>query len=112
MVAKGNFREPSVKACGVPIRTYYDWMRYARENPDPDSIFVKFSQALIAAENNAEIVHVERVDRASLMDADHSWKWLERKVPKRWSRDAKRLRDLEKMVAELLDDKRKREGGA
>jgi hypothetical protein len=84
IIKGGNYRCVAAEACGVAERTFAEWMAKGEEFPDSD--FGKFRQAVIAAENHAEMGMVSAVNVGALTDPKHAEWWLERKFPDRWGR--------------------------
>ena len=58
-------------------------------------------RAVQEAEAAAETQMVKLVTDAAKTDANHAWRWLERKHPARWGSQARELRELARTVAEL-----------
>lgn len=95
----GNYREPSAQYAGVAYRTFMDWMSKGKK--DGEGIYFEFSQAVIEAENRAEILAVTAVRKAGQADAKHYHWWLERKAPQRWGRNRLEIEMLQKQVDKL-----------
>lgn len=93
-VMAGNYLEPSAAACGIPVRTMYEWLSVAEEwegvpeeeIPEDRRIFSHFSLALKVAREAAQSKYLRMIERAAPAD----WKaaaWiLERTAPARYSR--------------------------
>jgi hypothetical protein len=113
LVAVGNYRAVAAGAAGASNRSFTRWCKEGRDDIEAgkeDTLHARFWLAILKAEKVAESVAVKRVELAARVDVNHCWKWLERKYPHRWGVNRNEFRDLAAMVAELLDDKRKREG--
>lgn len=98
-IRNGNYRETAAEWVGVPMRTFFNWLRRGRK--EPNSIFGRFLQAIQEAESAAEMKMVELVCKSALSDARHAQWWLERKFPKRWGSQKAEVRALERKIAEL-----------
>jgi hypothetical protein len=72
----GNFRETAARYAGVPPETLSRWL--ARDG--------QFRQAVLEAEQAAEILAVAYIRKAGETDPKHFEWWLERKFPERWGR--------------------------
>ena len=108
-IADGNYREVAAQAAGLPRTTLYRWLSEGKKQAK--GIYKEFMDAILKAEQDAEINAVKRIMEAGARDPDHLKWWLERKCPDRWGRerDRQRIRDLElslkeveKRLAELL----------
>lgn len=99
---EGNYRETCAAACGVPKRTFYDWMALAEEwtesqsesPPDPHTLLcLELAHALNCAEAQAEIGFLRVAARG-----EKGWvaamTILERKYPQRWGRSEKRYHQV------------------
>ena len=62
IIAAGNYACVAFNSCGVPERTYYQWLEFADrdEKLGKESIFTQLSQAIKRAESEAEMIAVER----------------------------------------------------
>lgn len=76
----GNFREVAAQWAGIAPETLSRWL--AR----PESRFVTFRQAVLEAEQQAEIRAVALILKAAETDPRNAQWWLERKFPERWGR--------------------------
>ncbi len=79
-IRKGNYREVAACLVGLAPETLSRWM--SRD----DQPYMDFRQAVLEAEQLAEMRAVELIMRAAAKDANHAKWWLERKFPHRWGR--------------------------
>ncbi len=98
---RGNFREPAARYAGVSFGTMCNWMSYGKKNPD--SIYGKFREAVILAEQEAELTVVDRIMRASESDLKAAFWFLERRFPERWSKDSFTVKQILREMAELKE---------
>lgn len=75
---RGNYREPVARFVGITERTFHGWM--ARGQAATEGVYHAFFQAVMKAEEEAEVLAVARVKNK------HPEWWLERKYPERWAR--------------------------
>lgn len=99
-IAGGNFREVAAEAAGVPLRTFYSWMRKGKAAPS--GAYAEFVQAVLEAERGAEIRCVRLVLEAAAADPRHAQWWLERKYPERWSAARGEIAELRRQVRDLF----------
>lgn len=79
----GNYRQVACAYAGIPSRTFSDWMRRGRE--EPEGPWGDFCRSVIETEKSAEIGMLALVLSAARTDARHAEWWLARKHPSRWS---------------------------
>jgi hypothetical protein len=79
-VRGGNFRDVAAQWAGIAPETLSRWL------VRPESTYVAFRQALIEAEQQAEIRAVALILKAAETDPRNAQWWLERKFPERWGR--------------------------
>jgi hypothetical protein len=82
----GNYQDVAANYAGIAAPTFYRWMEQGAD-PDSDTIYREFREAVEKAKADSEVRDVALIDRAA---ADGSWQaaaWkLERKYPNRWGR--------------------------
>lgn len=107
-LAAGVDRRHSCLRAGVADRTFRRWMRAGREGKE--DLFVSFLSAVMKAEADAVARNVALIQTAA---QNGKWQaavwWLERRHPDLYSSDRKRLRELERLLADVI---RERSGGA
>jgi hypothetical protein len=84
---KGGFIEPSVVSCGVPKRTFYDWMAKGKrdeEAGDTETVHAQFAWHVQVALAKAEIELIEKLQRESNQWKRYAW-MLERRFKDRWA---------------------------
>lgn len=79
-IRAGNFREVAAQWVGVSPANLSRWMTR------PGEPYETFRQAVLEAEQLAEIDAVALIMKAAKGDAKHAQWWLERKFPSRWGR--------------------------
>jgi transposase len=86
-IRSGNYAQVAAATAGITEQTFYEWLRRGRD--EPDGIYRRFADAVLAASGEAEQEKLERLRREALAD-DGDWKaaawWLERRFPKRWGK--------------------------
>lgn len=80
----GNYREVAARWAGIDPVTLTRWMRrgeQGRRGP-----YVQFCQAVLEAEQQAELRAVALIMKGAASDPNHAKWWLERKFHERWGR--------------------------
>lgn len=83
-IRDGNYREVAAQWAGVSPETVSRWMRRGEREGKGD--YYEFRQAVLEAEQHAEIVMVRLVRAGANTDPKHAEWWLERKAHDRWGR--------------------------
>ncbi len=102
VVRKGNFRFVAAQYLGISQRTFLHWVRTAKDDikAERDTIYAQFLQAVMEAEQTAEISCVGSVWDKRKKDVKAAMWWLERKCP-HWSPLSSENRQLKKELAEM-----------
>ena len=86
-IRAGNYVEPSCRACGIGITTYYEWMKKAEI--EPNSIYATFKKAIEEAEAEAEIA----IELEMRKKVPEDWRAgdtiLKKRFRKRWGDNVK-----------------------
>lgn len=99
-VAAGLPNKTAAELAGIDERTLYNWKRRGKAGEEP---FLQFLQSLRA--------HQARAVREAMQTINHAakrgeWRaaawWLERRHPDEYGSERKRIRELEKMLAEII----------
>lgn len=98
-IADGQTREVAARLANVSPASLYAWLKQGRE--DASGPFLEFLEAFRRAEAESEEQMVLAIRLAAVDDWRAAVAWLEKRRPKVWGRDARRLRDLEKKLVEL-----------
>lgn len=99
VVAAGNYREIAAHAAGISPRTLAGWV--AQGKKAKSGIHRDFLQAVLKAEQDAEIRMVKAIVDGAEQDPKHAQWWLERKAPERWGRDRQIIKELLDRVKSL-----------
>jgi transposase-like protein len=83
LLAAGNYRITAAGAVGISKKTLWSWLQIGKKAPSGWEH--EFYTAVVKAEKQAEIAHVQLISEAAKTDARHSQWWLGHKLPKRWS---------------------------
>jgi phage antirepressor YoqD-like protein len=98
-VRGGSFREVAAQWAGISPERLSKWLAH------PAAPYQAFRQAILAAEQEAEIAAVAKIIQAGQTDPKHLEWWLERKFPERWGRrdriEITVRQQAEKLAAEL-----------
>jgi len=100
-LADGLDRRNACESVGIGLRTFQLWLAKGRKGENPSCV------ALLAhvkkAEADAVAFHVGRIRLASQAGTwqASAW-WLERRHPNLYGSDRKRIRELEKLLAEVI----------
>ena len=86
---------------GIAERTFYEWMASGRKNETPE--FAAFYAAVKKAQADAVAANVMLVQIAA---REGTWQaaawWLERRHPDQYGSDRKRVKELERLLAEII----------
>lgn len=85
-VRTGNHWGVAAQLAGVKERTFWGWVKIARDHRRPPAIFSQLLQALHEADAAAEAVHVQNLMACMRKDWRASAWYLERKHRDRWGR--------------------------
>lgn len=89
-VRSGNSLSTSFRLAGINPDTGYEWMRFARENPDH---YFEYAHLLADIEEAQAAYEASRVSLISTAADTGSWQaaawWLERRNPETWGRHDK-----------------------
>jgi hypothetical protein len=93
---KGISRTDCFKLAGLHQDTGFDWLRWARQDPEKYPLLVRWSRLLERAEAQFNIDLVEVVTDAAMSRAPNTWQagmtMLERRDPENWGkRDTTRI---------------------
>lgn len=97
----GNFREVAAAYAGVAKRTFLDWMKAGKDNPD--SRMGEFRARVVEAEKGAELHAVATIIKAGGKDHRAMEWFLERKFPERWGRTAAQKHEVTGSIGVSLD---------
>lgn len=96
----GVDRRHACETVGISLRTFQGWLARGRRREAPFSTLLSHVKK---AEADAVAFHVGQIRKAS---EEGTWQasawWLERRHPDIYGSDRKRVRELERMVAELV----------
>lgn len=96
-IKQGNYRETAARFAGISVRSFYEWMK--RGNAEESGIYRELRDAVIEAEQEAEVLAVQTI--TSSKDPKHLQWWLERKFPARWGKLSDFMKKLQQDLAEL-----------
>lgn len=86
---------------GIGERTFYEWMASGRKNETPET--AAFYAAVKKAQADAVAANVMLVQIAA---REGTWQaaawWLERRHPDQYGSDRKRVKELERLLAEII----------
>ncbi len=82
-IRAGNYRNIAAAWAGIAAETLTRWME--RGETDASSPYGLFRQEVLEAEAEAHVRAVNRILKASKVDAKHAQWWLARKFPDQWA---------------------------
>jgi hypothetical protein len=101
-IAAGIDRKHSALRAGTSARTVRMWLQNARR-PRAKAEYVAFAAAMKKAEADAVARNVALIQKAA---QDGTWTaaawWLERRHPDLYGSDRKRVRELERLLADII----------
>lgn len=78
----GNYFDVACASVGISRNTRLDWLKKGSDKPN--SIYGRFSCAVLEAQANAEMMAVTRLNKLSTMSWQATAWTLQRRFPKRW----------------------------
>ena len=98
---RGNFRSVACAHARLSLKVFNAWMEAGEREDGTLSAADQFRCAVIEAETEAEMLHVESILNSG--DAEMQKWWLSRRHPKRWDKreTKKRLTEEERQREEL-----------
>lgn len=97
----GMDRADAARAVGITEKTFYDWVRKGRDEPDRYPDHAEFVEHLEMADARFEAYHAGNIYRAGAQDWKASGHALERRRPKRWAKRAVIDTTWEERLAQL-----------
>lgn len=96
MARNGNYRSVIARAAfGCHVDTFFDWLRYGRDNPEKYPHYAAFLEKLEQAEAEWEAETVTTINQTAQSGAPNTWQagmtMLERKNPDRWGKRETRV---------------------
>lgn len=103
-LAAGVDRRHACQSAGVGVRSFQRWLAQGRKRRTPETV------ALLAAVQKAQADAVRRnVALIQKAAQDGTWTaaawWLERRHPDLYGSDRKRVRELERLLADIIRDR-------
>lgn len=99
-IAAGIDRKHAAARAGISERTMVYWMRRGRDKKN--KLYVAFVASVKKAEADAVARNVAIIQKAASTAWTAAAWWLERRHPDEYGSDRKRIRELEKMLANLM----------